>query len=155
MKRRSFLKSSLAASATGAAVSAGLLTPGTVFAGSHGGDADPYKAKSVEEALKILGITAEESDKVTVEAPDLAENAAVVPVEVKADMDGVEEIIVMVSKNPTVMVAKFKLGKGAVPAVKCRYKVGKTGDVIGYVKVGDKYYSGKKAVKVTKGGCGG
>ncbi len=158
MKRRTFLKGSLAAGVTGVAAGSSVLTP--VFAGSHGGDAamkpaDAYKATSVEDALKALGITAEDSDKITVTAPDLAENAAVVPVEVTTELEGAEEIIVMVSKNPAVLAAKFKLGETADPGVKCRFKVGKSGDIVAVVKAGDKYYTAKKAVKVTKGGCGG
>ena len=157
MKRRTFLKGSLAAGVTSAAVGGGLLAPNMAFAGSHEEKAmsDPYAATSVEDALKALGITAEDSDKITVTAPDLAENAAVVPVEVTTTLDGAEEIIVMISKNPTVLVAKFKLGESADRAVKCRFKVGKSGDVVAVVKAGDKYYTAKKAVKVTKGGCGG
>ena len=171
MKRRTFIKSSIAASAT---VGTGLLASNMAFAASHSeapakaedakdaaadaakdGAADPYKATSIEDALKAMDITAEDSDKVTVQAPDLAENAAVVPVEATTTIEGAEEIILMVSNNPTVLVAKFKLGEGAEPSVKCRFKVGKTGDVVAVVKAGDKYYTGKKAVKVTKGGCGG
>ncbi len=155
MKRRTFLKGSLAAGVTGAAVGGGLLAPSMAFAGDAAATTDPYAATSVEDALKALGITAEDSDKITVTAPDLAENAAVVPVEITTTLDSAEEIIVMVSKNPTVLVAKFKLGETADHGVKCRFKVGKSGDVIAYVKAGDKYYTAKKAVKVTKGGCGG
>jgi sulfur-oxidizing protein SoxY len=168
MKRRNFLKSSLAASVTG--VAAGSLLAPSIFAGdapaadaakteapaeAAGGGTDPFAATSMEDALKALGITAEDSDKVTVTAPDLAENAAVVPVEVGTTIEGAEEILVFISKNPTVYAAKFKLGEGIEPSVKCRFKVGKTGDVIAIVKAGDKYYTNKKAVKVTKGGCGG
>ena len=153
MKRRTFLKGSLAAGVTGAAVGGGLLAPNMAFAGDAA--ADPYAATSVEDALKALGITAEDSDKITVTAPDLAENAAVVPVEITTTLEGAEEIIVMVSKNPTVLVAKFKFGESADRGVKCRFKVGKSGDVVAVVKAGDKYYTAKKAVKVTKGGCGG
>jgi sulfur-oxidizing protein SoxY len=153
MKRRTFLKSSLAAGVTGAAIGGGLLAPNMVFAGEA--PADVTKATSVEDALKVLGITTEDSDKIEVIAPDLAENAAVVPVEVKTSIEGAEEIHVLISNNPTVYAAKFTLGEGIDPAVKCRFKVGKTGDVIAIVKAGDKYYTGKKAVKVTKGGCGG
>lgn len=169
MKRRNFLKGSLAASVTG--VAAGSLLAPSIFAGdapaadaakadaptdAAAGGTDPFAATSMEDALKALGITgAEDSDKVTVTAPDLAENAAVVPVEVATTIEGAEEILVFISKNPTVYAAKFKLGEGIDPAVKCRFKVGKTGDVIAIVKAGDKYYTNKKAVKVTKGGCGG
>ena len=156
MKRRTFLKGSLAAGAT---VSSGLLATNMAFADSHGGGttaaADPYKATSVEDALKALGVTAEDSDKITVTAPDLAENAAVVPVEVTTTLEGAEEIMIMVSNNPTVLVAKFKLGESAERGVKSRFKVGKSGDIVAVVKAGDKYYTAKKAVKVTQGGCGG
>lgn len=170
MKRRNFLKSSLAASVTGVAVGS-LLAP-NVFAGDEpaakaeapaeaatdgatAGGVDPFEATSMDDAFKALGITAEDSDKVTVTAPDLAENAAVVPIEVATAIEGAEEIFVFISNNPTVYAAKFKLGEGIDPAVKCRFKVGKTGDVVAVVKAGDKYFTNKKAVKVTKGGCGG
>jgi sulfur-oxidizing protein SoxY len=151
MKRRTFLKGSLAAGVTGAAIGGGLLAPSMAFADAT----DAFAATSLEDAVKALGITTEDSDKVTVTAPDLAENSAVVPVEVKTSIEGATEIMVMISNNPTVYAAKFTLGEGIDPAVKCRFKVGKTGDVVAIVKAGDKYYMGKKAVKVTKGGCGG
>jgi sulfur-oxidizing protein SoxY len=154
MKRRTFLKGSLAAGVTGAAIGGGLLAPNMAFADDAA--ADPFAATSMDDALKALGISgAEDSDIVTVTAPDLAENAAVVPIEVATSIEGAEEIIVMISNNPTVYAAKFTLGEGIDPAVKCRFKVGKTGDVVAIVKAGDKYYTAKKAVKVTKGGCGG
>ena len=162
MKRRTFLKGSLAAGVTSAAVGGSLLASNVAFAEeavkaeeAAKEAVDPFKATSMEDALKALGITAEDSDKVTVTAPDLAENAAVVPVEVSTSIEGAEEFFVLISNNPTVYAAKFKLSEGIDPAVKCRFKVGKTGDVVAIVKAGDKYYTNKKAVKVTKGGCGG
>ena len=155
MKRRTFLKNTLAASAAGAALGTGLVAPSVALADSHGA-ADPFKSTSLEDALKAAGITEmEESDKIVVTAPDLAENAAVVPVEVASSLEGVTEVVVLIAENPTPFAAKFTIGEGADALVKCRFKMGKSGDVIGVVKVGDKYYSGKKAVKVTQGGCGG
>ncbi len=47
------------------------------------------------------------------------------------------------------------IGEGAEAAVKSRFKMGKTTDVIVIVKAGDKFYTAKTNVKVTKGGCGG
>jgi sulfur-oxidizing protein SoxY len=156
MKRRTFLKGSLAAGVTGAVVGGSLLTPSMAFAEEAAAAASPFAATSLDDALKALNISGtEDSDKVKVVAPDLAENAAVVPVEVSTEIEGAEEIMVFISNNPTVYAAKFKLGEGIDPAVKCRFKVGKTGDIVAIVKVGDKYYTNKKAVKVTKGGCGG
>lgn len=155
MKRRTFLKNTLVASATGAALGTGLVAPGIALADSHS-ESDPFKATSYEDALKAAGITeVEESDKIVVTAPDLAENAAVVPVEVESGLEGTEQVIILVAENPTPYAAKFTMGEGANALVKCRFKMGKSSDVIGIAKVGDKYYSGKKAVKVTQGGCGG
>lgn len=155
MKRRAFLKNTLAASAAGAAIGTGLVAPSVALADSHA-EADPFKSTSYDDALKAAGITEiEESDKVVVTAPDLAENAAVVPVEVTSGLEGTSEVIILIAENPTPFAAKFTIGEGADALVKCRFKMGKSGDVIGVAKVGDKYYSGKKAVKVTQGGCGG
>lgn len=155
MKRRTFLKNTLAASAAGAALGTGLVVPSVALADSHGA-ADPFKSNSLEDALKAAGISeAEESDKVVVTAPDLAENAAVVPVEIASSLEGTTEVMILIAENPTPFAAKFTIGEGADALVKCRFKMGKSSDVIGVVKVGDKYYSGKKAVKVTQGGCGG
>jgi len=153
MKRRTFLKNTLAVTATGAAVSAGLVVPNVALAEEK---VNPFKATSLEDALKAAGIMEhEESDKITVKAPDLAENAAVVPVEVKSSLEGASEVRIFIANNPTPHAANFTLGDGAEALVKCRFKMGKSSDVIGVVKVGDKYFSAKKAVKVTKGGCGG
>ena len=153
MKRRAFLKNTLAVTATGAALGTGLVAPSVALAEEK---VNPFKATSLEDALKAAGILEhEESDKITVKAPDLAENAAVVPVEVKSSLEGASEVRIFIANNPTPHAANFTLGDGAEALVKCRFKMGKSSDVIGVVKVGDKYFSAKKAVKVTKGGCGG
>jgi len=153
MKRRTFLKNTLAITAKGTILSSGLVSSST-FAQED--KANPFKATSLEEALKAAGITEhEESDKITVKAPDLAENAAVVPVEVNSSLDNTSEIRIFIVNNPTPHAANFTLGEGTEALVKCRFKMGKSSDVIGVVKVGDKYFSAKKVVKVTKGGCGG
>jgi len=149
MKRRSFLKSTIVASA---AVSAGILSTNTAFAAEE----DIAKAKSVDEVLKILGATgATESKDIKIKAPEIAENGAVVPVGITSEIEGTTEIISITAANPTPFAARYVLGEGAVPAVKSRFKMGKTTDVIAVVKAGDKFYTAKANVKVTKGGCGG
>ncbi len=154
MKRRSFLKSALVASATGAAIGTGALSPNIAFAEAHGND--PFKAKSLDEVLKLLGASgAEASDKIKIKAPEIAENGAVVPVGATSKIDGTTEIIFITASNPTPLAAKYTFGESAVPAVKTRFKMGKTTDVIALVKAGDKFYTAKANVKVTKGGCGG
>jgi sulfur-oxidizing protein SoxY len=154
MKRRSFLKNTVVASATGVAIGAGILSPSIALAEKHGDD--PFKATSVDEVLKLLGATgAEASDKIKIKAPEIAENGAVVPVGITSEIEGTTEIISITAANPTPLAAKYTLGEGASPAIKSRFKMGKTTDVVVLVKAGDKFYTAKANVKVTKGGCGG
>ncbi len=151
MKRRSFLKSTAVASA---AISTGILSTNTAFAAAHGNDVT--KAKSVDEVLKMLGATgATESADIKIKAPEIAENGGVVPVGITSNIAGTTEIVSITAANPTPFAAKYIIGESAVPAVKSRFKMGKTTDVIVVVKAGDKFYTAKANVKVTKGGCGG
>ena len=154
MKRRTFLKGSVAAGAVSAAVGAGLLTPRAVLAAWP---TDAFKATSVDTALDALhGSRAmASSDKVQVDAPDLGENSAVVPIKVLSQLDNIESISIVVEKNAAPLTASFILGPGVEGFVNTRIKMGKTSNVIAVVKAGGKLYSAQKEVKITIGGCGG
>jgi sulfur-oxidizing protein SoxY len=151
-KRRVFLKGSLAAGALGAA--AGLITPGAVLAAWN---KNAFTAKNIDEAIAASNgkpVTTPSPD-ITIKAPDIAENGAVVPVSVVTKMKGVDSITLLVEKNATPLSAVFHLPKGTLPDVSTRVKMGKTGDVIAVVKANGKLFSARKGVKVTIGGCGG
>lgn len=154
IKRRVFLKGSLAAGTVGVAVGAGLLTPQAVLAAWPKA---AFEAKSVDDALTAAmgGASNTASDAIKIKAPDIAENGAVVPVSVSSDMSGVESIALLAEGNNTPLVATFVMGAGAVADVSTRIKMGKTSDVIAVVKAGGKLHSARKSVKVTIGGCGG
>jgi len=154
IKRRVFLKGSMAAGTVGVAVGAGLLTPQAVIAAWNEA---AFQAKSVDDALSAAMGTASNaaSDAIKIKAPDIAENGAVVPVSVAADMAGVESIALLAEGNASPLVATFTLGAGAIADVSTRIKMGKTSDVIAVVKAGGKLHSARKSVKVTIGGCGG
>ncbi len=154
MKRRIFLKGSLAASALGVAVGAGLLTPREVLAAWN---ETAMTAKKTPEALNALFGTdkTDESAEIKIKAPDIAENGAVVPITVSTGMAGITTISILAENNPVPMVATFDLGEDAEGFVSTRIKMGKSGDVIAVVKAGDKLLSARKPVKVTIGGCGG
>lgn len=154
MKRRVFLKGTVASGMVAVAVGAGLLNPRQVLAAWP---KDAFEAKSVGDALKgIVGTDlAPASDAIKIEAPDIAENGAVVPVKVSADMGNVESISIIAEKNQTPLIASFTLGDGAEAFVSTRIKMGQTGNVIAVVKAGGNVYSARKEVKVTIGGCGG
>ena len=153
MKRRVFLKASLAAGAVGVVAGAGLLTPRAVLAAWNEA---AFQAEAIGDALKEgLGSEAmTDSTEVTIDAPDNPENGAVVPVAVTTTLSGVQSIALLVEKNVRPLCGVFHLGKRAKPEVSIRVKVGESADVIAVVKSGDKLYSARKAVKVTIGGCG-
>jgi sulfur-oxidizing protein SoxY len=117
---------------------------------------DAFKQKSDADAIKALyGKTAEASDKVKLDAPEIAENGAVVPIAVATTLADVTSISFLVSENPNALVACYKIPAGTVPSVANRIKMAKTSNVIVVVEAGGKLYSATKEVKVTVGGCGG
>ena len=115
-----------------------------------------FKAKNEADAIKALyGKTPEPSDKVKMDAPEIAENGAVVPISVTTTLPDVTSISFLVSENPVALVASYKIPAGTLPNVANRIKMAKTSNVIVVVEAGGKLYSANKEVKVTVGGCGG
>jgi len=153
MKRRIFLKGSLATGAIGMAVSTGLLTPRISLAAWA---KDAFEATDVNGALAGLFGTSDltGSDNIKIKAPDIAENGAVVPVSVTTDLVA-ESISIIAEKNASPLAASFILGADTEGYVSTRIKMGKTSSVIAVVKANGKLYSTGKEVKVTIGGCGG
>ena len=153
-KRRIFIKGSLTASAIGVAVGAGLLTPRAVLAKWP---ESSFNAEGFDAAMKAAtgGGKPSDSGDITVKAPDIAENGAVVPITVSSTLAGVSSIAILVEKNARPMTASYDLGEGTEAFISNRIKMGKTSNVVAVVKAEGKLYQAKKSVKVTIGGCGG
>jgi sulfur-oxidizing protein SoxY len=117
---------------------------------------DAFKQKGDADAIKALyGKTAEPSDKVKMDAPEIAENGAVVPISVSSTLENVTSISILVAENPNALAASYRIPEGTLPSVANRLKMAKTTNVIAIVEAGGKLYSTTKEVKVTVGGCGG
>ena len=117
---------------------------------------EAFQAKSDSDAIKALyGRTPEPSDKVKIDAPEIAENGGVVPVAVTTTLPDVTSIAFLVSENPSALVASYRLSAGTLPSVANRVKMAKTSNVVVVVEAGGKLYSASREVKVTVGGCGG
>ena len=117
---------------------------------------DAFKQKSDADAIKSLyGKTPEPSDKVKMDAPEIAENGAVVPISVTTSLADVTSISILIAENPNALAASYKIPGGTMPSVANRLKMAKTTNVIAIVEAGGKLYSTTKEVKVTVGGCGG
>lgn len=151
--RRNILKSAGAASVVAMAAAAGLLKSGGALAAWN---TSAFDAKNVADGLKGLGLAAPANSKdISIKAPDIAENGAVVPVEVTSNIAATTGIAIFAEKNATPLIADFKLSNGAAGFISTRIKMGQTAMVRAVVTAGGKTYTAAKEVKVTIGGCGG
>ena len=150
MNRRYFLK---AASAVSAAAVAALALPRMAFAAYS---EKIFRVKTNEEALQgAFGSSATTpSDKVKLKAPAIAENGAVVPLEVRTDLEA-DSIAILIKENPNPCAIMAEIPQGTAGLVKTRCRMGKTTQVTAVVNSGGKLYTASQEVKVTIGGCGG
>jgi sulfur-oxidizing protein SoxY len=136
------------------ALVAGLVTPLAALAATWNKEA--FGAKTAADALKGIGAAgAAPSNEVIMDVPEIAENGAVVPIEITSQVAGTRSIAVVIDKNPFPLVAKFDFMEGALPYVKVNVKMGETSDVRAIAEANGKHYSATRNVKVTIGGCGG
>ena len=116
-----------------------------------------FEAKSIQDAVKAAGgASLSESKDVTLTAPDIAENGAVVPMGISTHLSGVKHLLLLVEKNPLALVAIFNSSEQLENNFLTRAKMGQTSDVYAVAIMADgKALWAKKEVKVTLGGCGG
>jgi len=153
LSRRTALKRTGALAAT--AIAAGWLRPGAALAEWNKG---AFESKTVADALKHLKIaTPADTKDIVIRAPDIAENGAVVPIEIQSNIPGTKSMVVLLEKNPFPYAANFDFAQGAaLPFVALRVKMGETSNVRVVVTTADgKFFTAAKEVKVTIGGCGG
>ena len=123
-------------------------------------------AASAEDTDKMIndftGGKAPEAGKITLTAPEIAENGNTVPISVSVDsaMEGddlVDSITILADGNPNPAVATFHFSamSGEASAT-TRIRLAKTQNVVAVAKMKDgSVFMDKKQVKVTIGGCGG
>lgn len=138
----------------GMALAAGLLDIQTANAEEWNKNA--FEAKNLNDVIKSLGgVTAAASKDVVINAPDIAENGAVVPVAVVSSLPNVQQIAILVEKNPNTLAANFSFPTGTEPGISTRIKMNQTSNVHALVKADGKWLLATKEIKVTLGGCGG
>ena len=151
--RREFVK---VGGVLGLMAAAGLITMKEARAQQQAWNKAAFDTKSVEDTVKALGGSAPaQSGDISITAPDIAENGAVVPVAVTSKIPNTQGIYVLVEKNPNTLAAGFTIPAGTEPAVSTRIKMGQTSNVHALVKADGKFYVASKEIKVTLGGCGG
>lgn len=152
--RRVVLRGAGATGALVAALAAGLLKPERALAANW--DKSAFRQKNAADALRSIGAQgAEKSAKVMLDVPEIAENGAVVPVEITSHVPGTTAIAVVIDKNPFPLTSRFSFENGALPYVKLNVKMGQSSDIRAIAEANGKHYVAMKGVKVTIGGCGG
>jgi len=151
--RRILLKSAGATSAVGLLLIAGLLKPARVLAAEWQRQA--FTATSFNEALKAYGVERSlDSRDIVINAPDISENGAQVPVDIVSNIPGNQTIAVFVEKNPTPLAASLSFANGALPQVRLQLKMAESSRLRVTVKAADgKTYHASREIKVTLGGC--
>ena len=150
LSRRNFFKGAGIAGLSCVAASAGMV---------------PNKAEASEAEMVIsetFGAATGEQAKITLKAPDVAENGALVKVPISVDhpMEAgnyIEKIGIYVMENPKPLTALFELtpevGKASVEV---RIKMAKSSELRVLAKSNTgKVYQASKNIKVAKGGCVG
>jgi sulfur-oxidizing protein SoxY len=115
-----------------------------------------FSAEDIDSAISETygGLSISDSDAITLKAPSIAENGAVVPISVKTELPATS-ISVFVEKNPSPLACKFNIQSRMSADVSVRIRMGQTSNLIVLVEANGQLYRTTQEVKVTIGGCGG
>ena len=150
ISRRLFLKTSLLAGSF-TALSASMLARVAFAAWPEAA----FEAAEYPAALKeIIGDEIPTESDVVIEANDIAENGATVPVQVSTELANVESITIFVEKNPRPWISNYRFHGKSKAFVSTRLKMRETSNVVAIAKADGKLFMSKKTIKVTAGGCG-
>lgn len=91
-----------------------------------------FGGRTVDEVLQRLHVPPGErgGGDLALEAPDIAENGAVVPVTVSTRWPGARHLAVLVEKNPTVLAAVFELSGAVPPSFQMRLKFAESSPLV-------------------------
>ncbi len=138
----------------GALLAAGMLRPEEVRAQEWNSSA--FEGKQLDEVIRSLGgAGAQDSADIAIIAPEIAENGAVVPIQIVSRLPATQAIAIAVEKNPRLLAAYFEIPKGTLADIQTRVKMAETCNVYALVKADGGFYYASKEIKVTTGGCGG
>jgi sulfur-oxidizing protein SoxY len=141
-------------------LSAGALALAAIGPGLNAARAD--EAATEKSLMEFTGGKQPATGRITLNAPEIAENGNTVPVTVSVDSEMsessyVESVVLLAEGNPNPAVATFHFTpmSGEASAT-TRMRLAGTQNVIAVAKMNDgSVFMDKKLVKVTIGGCGG
>lgn len=116
--------------------------------------ADPFLAQSLVELIGALGGAPRPSPLVTLDAPAVADDGAVVPITVSSALPGTREILLLVESNPQPLALRFEVPAGTEAFVATRIRMAASGTVLAVVRTEQGLYGASRTVEVSVGGCG-
>ena len=141
------------------------LTAGAAVVAVAGIRVNPASAAAEETKKRVMEFSGGKepaSGKITLKAPEIAENGNTVPISVSVESamsgdDLVESVIIFAEGNPNPEVATFHFTElSGEASATTRMRLAKTQNVVAVAKMKDgSVCSDTKLVKVTIGGCGG
>ena len=116
-----------------------------------------FDARTLAAALEPLGLRAPTpSPEVSLQAPDLHENGAAVPITLGCSAPGVQRLLLGIERNPTWLSALFEPSDALEPEFATRVKMQESSRVIALAQLADgRLLMASKEVRITLGGCGG
>lgn len=114
-----------------------------------------FDARTIADAVRAYGgAPPVESREVTIQGPEIAEDGAVVPLSLGTSLRGVRDLLLLVERNPTLLVARFEVNEMVDAAFALRAKMSETSGVVAVAITQDgRSYLARREVKVTLGGC--
>ena len=115
-----------------------------------------FEAKNMDDVVRMFGGSApQQNDDLVLNGPEIAENGAVVPLEIESKLADTDSIAILIEKNPSILAAYFNIPAGTLPWLQTRVKMAETCNVYALARAGGKFYYAAREIKVTIGGCGG
>lgn len=152
MERRSWLKAGLLLAAMPFWLLARKLEAATWFTQAF----EARQTAQVMEALKATAVPV--STDLHIEAPQKAENGAVVQVELTSNQPAgsVSSLRLLADANPTPLIASFELGKHVLPKLVTRIKLAQSGELIALAQQANgQFEQQRRQVIVLEDGCAG
>lgn len=151
ISRRHWLRGAVLATLAGVAWRQGWIAP--ALAASRPEAAFAARTATDASAAIAEGAAIVETDAITIEAPELAEDGAVVPVTISATLDGTSAFAIIGEKNPAPLVAVYEMGPGLEQRISTRVRLAESSHIVVLARARDGLYAARRYVKVTKGGC--
>ena len=125
------------------------------FRGLANWNQDAFHSRHYQKALESLygSNVIKKTNNIKIQAPDVAENGASVPITVSTSINEVETLSIFIENNPLPLIASYNLRQYAIPNFSVRVKIAKSSPIHVVVKSQGKLLSSSKKIHVSVGGC--